>query len=458
MLLHEQPAAQPAPDPELLIEEARRRGRRRRLAVAAAALIVGGAAMLALLYGRSGGAAARTAQPAPKGVFANSRAFAGHGLLAFVSRGRLFVLDGRTGKLTAVTSPGQHASTPQFSPGGRWLAYALGSGKPGLARADGTGAHRIAGGGAWLPNGDLLARDGVYRVDGNGRPVRLGAAPPGLAAWSPDGDRFAFLSRSVKHEQDGAFHGVERLQVADSLTGRRTTWLSHPISFTRKSGFAGYAINGIDVLPHREGILYWADPMQSASLAADGMSVYELRSPGARPVELGVTVGDAVSAGPAGKLALGAGGDRYAWISKRVETCNVSRARCTSIALPPGRLALDPAWSPDGRTLAFVGAAAEPEGAFSQPMLDRWYATHHLWLLHAGTSRPTEIAGTMGAASPTWSADGKSLLYVANDALWLIPSIGTKPVKVAGPLFPPRAWPSYYGKVAWADQFAWSSR
>ena len=459
MLQHEHERTGETPehlDPELLIEEARRRGRRRRSAAVAALLLAGVGVAAFSVFHRSDGPTT-TAQLAPKGVFVDSRAFAGHGLLAFVSRGRLFVLDGETQKLTAVTALGQQASDPQFSPDGRWLSYWLGSGKTGLAHADGDLPHIVGKGGArWLPDGRLLLGNSVDRVGADGRPIRIGSAPSGAIAWSPDGDRFAFVTRHLTHGSDGAFHGVEQLQVANSLTGPRTTWLAHPIAANPNSGFIGYAINGFIVLTHREGVLYWSDPDQSASLAADGMTVYLLRKPHAQPVKLGTTVGHTTSATATGRLALATGGNRYAWITKTVETCAPSSARCKPLPAPPGKLTLDPSWSPDGRTLAFVEARAEPAGDFRQATVTRWYSTRSLWLLNADATTLMEIADTRGATAPTWSADGKSLLYVAGDALWLIPRTGAKPEKIAGPLFPSSAWPSYYGQIDWTNQFAWS--
>lgn len=442
-------------EPEALIEEARARGRRRRRAIAAVFAVVAAGVGVAFGIGRLGaGGSPAVAQSPPGGVFVDTKAFAGHGVLAFVSRGRLFVLDGSTGKVTAVTPPGQKASEPELSPNGAWLTYTVGA-RVGLARADGRSGRIVGTGDArFLPDGRLLLGHSIYRIGSSG-PTRVAAAPKGSVAWSADGSRFAFLSRSIVHGRNGAFRGVERLQVASSLTGARTTWLSHPISFTRSAGFAGYAINGFVVLPHGQGLLYWIDPMQSASLAADGQSVYELRTPGAQPVKLGVTVGETISVGPAGRLALGAGGNRYAWVTKSVETCSTASARCAPLRAG-GKLTLDPAWSPDG-TLAFVEAVAQPTaGTFDQPAIARWYATRNLWLLRPGTSTPARIAGTQGAATPTWSSNGKSILYVSSDALWLIPHPGAKPERIAAPLFPRRAWPSDYGRVDWADQFAWS--
>ena len=80
----------------------------------------------------------------------------------------------------------------------------------------------------------------------------------------------------------------------------------------------------VRVLPHREGILFWVDPDQSNSYAADGLSVYEVRAPVAKATRLAVTLGDTVSIGPGARLAIGAGGNSYAWITKYVVTCDAA--------------------------------------------------------------------------------------------------------------------------------------
>ena len=73
---------------------------------------------------------------------------------------------------------------------------------------------------------------------------------------------------------------------------------------------------------------------------------------------------------------------------------------------------------PNRRTLAFVEASAEQGGAIGQPQVLQWYATHHLYLLAAGSGRPVEVAHTQGAAAPLWSEDSQSLLFVDDDALY----------------------------------------
>ena len=39
----------------------------------------------------------------------------------------------------------------------------------------------------------------------------------------------------------------------------------------------------------------------------------------------------------------------------------------------------------------------------------------------------------------------------------MICSLPGKPVKIAASLFPVGHWPTYYGQVHWAQQFAWST-
>ncbi len=87
----------------------------------------------------------------------------------------------------------------------------------------------------------------------------------------------------------------------------------------------------------------------------------------------------------------------------------------------------------------------------------RWYATHTLWTVRAGSHSAHEITGANGATAPVWSSSGKSLVYEAGDALWLVATLPGKPVKIASPLFPPAAWPGYFGQVDWTQQLAWSA-
>jgi len=69
------------------------------------------------------------------------------------------------------------------------------------------------------------------------------------------------------------------------------------------------------------------------------------------------------------------------------------------------------ALSPDGTRLAFVGL--RPTGG------------RVLWIRDLATGRADSLHATSGAQSPFWSADGRSLGYVARGALWRIEADGT---------------------------------
>ena len=66
-------------------------------------------------------------------------------------------------------------------------------------------------------------------------------------------------------------------------------------------------------------------------------------------------------------------------------------------------------------------------------------------------------------AAPAWSADSRDILYVRDNALWLIPMFtangalsGAPAVSVVGRLFT-GDWPNVDGFTAWESQFAWYS-
>lgn len=437
---------------------------RRATPVRVAARVAAGAAALAVAVAAP---APAPAAPAPAAPTVDTRALRGHGTLAFVSLGRLYVLSGATGRLRRSSAAGEEAYAPAYSPRGRWLAYSTrptagsGGGTPALfvARADGADRHRVPGAseGSWLPDGELLAGGTVWRVAVDGSVVRAAAAPVGLVAWAPDASAFAFVTSTLAPTHTRPSSGVEQLQLAASLTGRRTVWYTAHVAFTPKEGFRGDFVTAVTVRPRGQGVLFTLDPLGSASIAADGLALEFLAGPGARPVRLGLTVDDAVTVASSGAVAFVDGPSRYAWTTKHLETCAGVGGACAAVVEPRGQLTFDPAWSPGGRSLAYVAAPPGRSPSFYQAELVRWYASHTLWLLRGRARTPRRVAGARGASAPTWSADGRSVVYAAGDALWLAGTGGGAPVRIAGPLLPPASWPNYYGQVAWRLQFAWAS-
>ncbi|MGH9107641.1 MAG: hypothetical protein ACRDZX_17785 [Acidimicrobiales bacterium] len=387
---------------------------------------------------------------------ANTAAFAGRGDLAFVSRGQVLVLDGATGQLRDLGTTDVNVP-PQFSPNADWLAYDLGQASEWLASADGAGARQVAAQGTpeWLPDGLLVAGSALVSVSPDGSLHHAGSAF-GLVAWTADGKEYVFLQTGPTVTAGGTSKTPWRLEVATSLYGPRTTWYRTTIT-VNASGAHGNYITQVFSIPGQEGLLFEVDRDNSDD--ADGQPIYEVRSPGAPLVQLGYMLGagagGTVSFGADGSFALGAGRNRYAWMTKSVLVCQAPTEHCRALPAPRSMLTLDPAWSPDGKALAFVEAPSSNIGSFFPSQVTAWYTTHHLFLLKGNYSALHEVGGTKGASVPVWSGTGTSLMYVSGDGLWLLPGLDRAPVEIVGPLFQP-PWPTYYGQVDWSDQFAWS--
>ncbi|MGH3258155.1 MAG: hypothetical protein ACRDOU_22650 [Streptosporangiaceae bacterium] len=420
--------------------------------------------------GRPTGAGSPAARPA-----VNTAAFAGRGQLAFVSSGRLFVLDGsfagRPATLHTVAAPGG-ATAPAWSPDGRWLAFLVvppppypvvsdPTGTLWLAHADGNAAHPVlanAGPFSWSPATDVLAATVTNPASGRswlcelkpGIPPHLVPGVTGPAVWSPDGRQLAFTT-ILSNPQRG-FYGSKLETIA---AGGGT-----PV-VRRSSSQAALLVAGW--WPDGQGLMAWADEQGSASLAADGQSLLSFPLEGGRPATLGFTLlfSPFLATSPAQRLvAVDNGGDRVLWDDKTILLC-APAGGCTG--LPggvPRATNLDPALSPAGPALAFVHADAALSRAqtFDQKSIAAWYATRSLWVyVPGGLAHQISNAGT-GVADPTWSSGGKLLLYVRDDGLWLIgPFAGsTRAIQVVGRLFS-GAWPNYYAYIDWRDQFAWRS-
>jgi TolB protein len=425
----------------------------------------------------------------------NANAFSGHGELAFVSDRELYVLDGATGGLRQVTAGSPTPSNPSFSHDGRWLAFLRvapnsngGGGTLWIARGDGADAHKIArvppaypvpNSGApvysWSPSvdelvvttgpvsgGPLVPRD-VWIVRAAGRAHRLlGRGYASGAIWSPNGHEVAVI------------WGAKGLadQVIETLRptgGTPTVWFG---TDGRMYYLAGWA--------QRFGILVWDDrgnggpSVENYGLPLDAMS--HPRRPLAPLVTAPLFQPPALAIGPHGELAVVAiepeksdsafEGEKFVWFDKTIESCSPANDSCRALSDQPSSVSLNPAISPADGALSFVKAPQSDEGIVPiySPLqtgteIAGWYAAHSLWLLSPGSSTPTEISGTAGAADPIWSSRGTGIVFVKNQALWMTAAGGGEPVEVASSLdFPATSSSGTYlfGYVDWASQFAWS--
>jgi len=221
-----------------------------------------------------------------------------------------------------------------------------------------------------------------------------------------------------------------------------------------------------------DGVFAWSDPQDSQSLAADGAPLVAYSLAG-KAVTLPSTLVHPSFAVPGDNgVTIVTGGDRYPWNAKTFESCTAAGGCGPSIDATPAPVNLDPApgpWVEGEPTFAFVHAAPETTTSFSQAVLNAWYKTRQLWLWYGTGANPYQVAGAgTGIAAPTWSADGKLILYVKDNGLWLIDPYGgrveTTPghpalsggpaVRLVSQLFA-GPWPDYYGYTDWRSQFAW---
>jgi hypothetical protein len=475
----------PASTEELdaLIREARERQRRRRRGIAAVLLVAAAASAVAYGIDRSVGGGRPTVERIPNGPVVNLGAFRDHGRLAFISGSTLWLLDGTNGKLHRLpTAGGFTPSQPQFSHDGRWLAYLEQHQGPStgddyarlwLARSDGSDARPVRGFDVydlvgWSPTADALAvaagperttqpcpcySPTTLRVVSPNGSYRTVARTSWLygAAWSPDGSKLAIAADR---------YPLATIAVYPARGGRGTTWLRMN-NRQRLNGMNGVLFQIAGWWP-QVGIGFWVfgDGMVHNN---DETPLDVIAAPAAAPRTIGQTLSDGTTdvatANGFGQVAVVVdhGGGRAAWQDKHVELCDGHTQRCRLLPHAGGDVTVDPAWSPDGRTLAYAEAPNVVTGPWSQRAIAAWFNGHRVLLYNRASGRAQSLSAARGATALAWSRDSRSLLYIRNDAVWLLPSLTATPVRIATPLFRVHDWPQYYAQIAWAAQFAWIS-
>jgi len=384
----------------------------------------------------------------------NISAFRGQGQLAFVSGGWLYILDGNTGKLRTVAESGE-ASTPIWSPSGRWLLFSRDR-QAWVVAADGTRAHSLGplAPVSWSPVADVLAgraADGLWVFPVEGSPRHVLSASVGFVSWSPDGKTLVYTV--PRHESNDALYSV-------AVEGGSPHEI--PLDLSRTRIYDNTTNNGLAIAgwwPDGRGLLLWRYPSHSASIAADGQSLESVPLAGGSVRTLAaVAPGSKLAVSPRRLVVLVVEGlGRIVWQNKTIAACDLQAGECQPFAQPAGTVSLDPAWSPDGARFAFVRAdAGSLLPGFGPEAVAAWIRTRTLWIANADGSQTREImAAGNGVIAPAWSRDHEHILFIRDYSLWLLGLNETTSRRVADGLFGGKQPASYYGQINWQDQVAW---
>ena len=428
----------------------------------------------------------------PPGLVADPAAFAGQGRLVFSYQGRTYLIDGLRRMLEAL--PGGSV----LSPDGQWVAWRvpneggsqlwvrrLGNGGPAqltglppgkfawspdskmLAVAFG-GSVTVGGPGmqvhtlmslqateeittiAWSPTSARVAAASAHElwVGGPGSDTeQVAQAPEGLdlAGWSPDGQTLAYVL--TLPSKDPPISSTE----LDTVPAGGGTPVRRYVSEEARILFAGW-------WPDGGGIVFWDDPMGSASLLADGVGLLSLSLAGGAPRPLGTALSypDWISWVGGDQIVFVVASGRESWTTKSLEACDAAKATCRAIPQPAGKVSVDPAWSAASNQVTFVRAdeLRGADGTDSETGGPAWVATRALWVASPDGSGQRELtAAGRGVFGPSWSRDGRHLLYLRDGALWLMDTISGTAARIVTLKLDPTAY--FYDHINWQEQATW---
>lgn len=268
----------------------------------------------------------------------------------------IWLADAETGASRRIVDSPVADESPRWSPDGRTLAFLSDRPRPGAPpAADGPdeGKRQI-----WL----LPLAGGEAQI--------LTAAPGGVTQfeWSKDGRFVAYLSHEPRSEE------------------RRKREKEKDDAWTPSMNYPWSRLWTVDVADHKaKQLTSGAFDVTSFAIAPDGRTI-------------------CVAAQPTPLLPDMFHADLY--------TVPVAGGRPAPLVQQKGADG-DPAYSPDGRWIAFVSEDGRS---------DEWWANNFVCIVPAGGGKPVNltagfderIGGLLGDRAPEWSADGASILFAAN--------------------------------------------
>jgi hypothetical protein len=326
--------------------------------------------------------------------------------VAVVHAGVLSVVDEATGRAVVLARGpyygelGSAISTPGFSHDGAWVAYLEtigGNSSLHVVGRSGGPVITVPGGQgyAWSPARDELAVSLPRGVE------LLSPAGTVLASWAlPDAGPEFFFSPSGGQIEVSSRPSLQTgsLLVLPAAGGTPRTVLSG----------AGYCQDLAGWTADGSRVLSWQDQDCSASLAADGLTLFAIPAGAGRPVPLGTTLAYPWWVLPVSgvRVLVNIGGDRVAADHKVLQSCDAATGVCTALPLPAGTSSLDPAMAAAAGELFEVRVAQSQQASDFFPGGTLWAGT-----LAGGGGHQLTAAG-VGVADPVPSADGTTITFV----------------------------------------------
>ncbi len=446
-----------------LLERAGRRRRRRRIGAATTALLLATAGVvfvgLAFRGSPHHGASGVACGPAP------SLSTGPLGAVAYVRGDELHVVDLATRRDRVLVAKGgsQLADGPvRWSPDGRWIAY----GNAIVVPAGGGFPCRPLGGDVvswtWSPTSEVMAgmtHKGGLVVGGPGMSLRQlrpsGWGAPGFRlVFDPTG-RFLAVGRFLYGPGSGVKD--EGVWVLDVQSGQ-----AREIYRTPKGQDATPIVEGWS--PEGRWVLFWSDPLESSSLAQDGLQLEAVSASGGPAVEIAkpVLTYDDFLSWCGDRLVVAVGGYRDVTQGKGLVVASPPDWQPTDLSKDNALSWIWPACSPDGQWVA--ATAGHP--LTGNMRYGSEYRT--IWLLSTSGSTRADLVGTgrgrWANEFSRWSADGRSILFVrrvvgfgkpASLYLARLDPLTGRLLSVDGPIADLGGSHTYYGYYAWSLLTDW---
>lgn len=376
------------------------------------------------------------------------------GRVAFIAGGDVWVVDLDTDQQTRLTRDGRN-SHPHWSADGRWIAYQKG--------------------------------DQLWAVEvSTGKKLLISETPVSAFAWSPAGNRLAYLSaaeglviwdadrenRRVLVESGTATTlmrfawDVTGKWIAYEASGRE--WGLHKVSLdgnfltlyattdtTRVPRLAGWTPDGL-------WLLAWIGPV-SAPAESDGLPLCLIPATGGMPHCLEqrmLLYSEWLSWSPRGHLAFVAGAGRETWVNKGLAVINLTSLAIHWLVVPTDQAPIQPAFSPDGTQIAYSAGPTTPvEAAYARR--DVALAQRRIWVMEISSGQKRRLTNDdrFRDERPLWSSEGGYILFARLNeeraSLWLMKADGSNLRQVVSELTPKPDPTGEYGYINWQVLWDW---